>query len=54
MLDSVKRAPELETLPFPYNKAAFCKYEPIEKRIDHAKVLIVNETDGNHRESSKQ
>ena len=43
MLDSVKRAPELETLPFPYNKAAYCKYEPIEKRIEHAKVLIVND-----------
>src|SRR3954471_6727870 len=43
MLDSVKRAPEPETLPFPYNKAAFCKYEPIEKKIAAAKVLIVND-----------
>ena len=43
MLDSVKRAPEPETLPFPYNKATYCKYEPIEKRIEHAKVLIVND-----------
>jgi len=32
-----------ETLPFPYNKSAFCRYEPIEKKIDHAKVLIVND-----------
>ena len=31
------------TLPFPYNKQAFCRYEPIEKRISHAKVLIVND-----------
>lgn len=30
-------------LPFPYNKQAFCRYEPIEKRINHAKVLIVND-----------
>jgi len=30
------------TLPFPYNKQAFCHYEPIEKRIPYAKVLIVN------------
>jgi GMP synthase-like glutamine amidotransferase len=29
-------------LPFPYNKQAFCHYEPIEKRIPFAKVLIVN------------
>ena len=43
MLDSVKRAPELETLPFPYNKAAYCRYDPVEKRIEHAKVLIVND-----------
>lgn len=32
-----------DTLPFPYNKSAFCRYEPIEKKIDHAKVLIVND-----------
>jgi len=30
-------------LPFPYNKQAFCHYEPIEKRIPFAKVLIVND-----------
>ncbi len=29
-------------LPFPYNKNAFCRYEPIEKQIDFAKVLIMN------------
>ena len=43
MLDSVKRAPEPESLPFPYNKATFCKYEPIEKKIAACKVLIVND-----------
>ena len=31
-----------EELPFPYNKRAFCRYEPIEKKIEHASVLIVN------------
>ena len=31
-----------EELPFPYNKRAFCRYEPIEKSIEHARVLIVN------------
>ena len=34
---------EHETLPFPYNKTTFCHYEPIEKTIEHAKVLIVND-----------
>lgn len=31
-----------EELPFPYNKQAYCLYEPIEKTIQHARVLIVN------------
>ena len=44
MLDSVvRRAPEPETLPFPYNKSSYCRYEPIEKKIAAAKVLIVND-----------
>ncbi|MCB1024837.1 MAG: hypothetical protein KDB79_10630 [Acidobacteria bacterium] len=30
------------SLPFPYNKQSFCRYEPIEQKIDHARVLIVN------------
>jgi GMP synthase-like glutamine amidotransferase len=42
MFDAVAQENE-ETLPFPYNKSTFCRYEPIEKRIDHAKVLIVND-----------
>lgn len=33
---------ELE-LPFPYNNQNFCRYEPIEKKIEHIKVLIVND-----------
>jgi heme/copper-type cytochrome/quinol oxidase subunit 1 len=32
----------MDTLPFPYNQNPFCRYEPIEQRISHAKVLIVN------------
>ncbi|HXH69926.1 MAG TPA: hypothetical protein VNI60_06210 [Pyrinomonadaceae bacterium] len=32
-----------ETLPFPFNNRPFCRYEPIEKKITHAKVLIVND-----------
>jgi GMP synthase-like glutamine amidotransferase len=33
---------EAQNLPFPYNNQNFCRYEPIEKQIKHAKVLIVN------------
>ncbi len=43
MFDAVAQVTEPETLPFPYNKNTFCHYEPIEKKIDHAKVLIVND-----------
>jgi GMP synthase-like glutamine amidotransferase len=43
MLDTVKRVLEPETLPFPYNKTTYCRYEPIEKKIAAAKVLIVND-----------
>ena len=32
-----------EHLPFPYNKQTFCRYEPIEKTVEHARVLIVND-----------
>ncbi len=34
---------EAQNLPFPYNNQNFCRYEPIEKRVKHAKVLIVND-----------
>src|SRR5436190_24071974 len=43
MYDAVAKAVESENLPFPYNKRTFCRYERIEKSIDHAKVLIVND-----------
>ena len=36
MLDGAVKLTVSEELPFPYNKRAFCRYEPIEKRIDHA------------------
>ncbi|MBS1792885.1 MAG: hypothetical protein JSS81_03465 [Acidobacteria bacterium] len=37
-----KETEQTKSLPFPYNKQDFCYYEPIEKRIEHVKVLIVN------------
>lgn len=43
MFDAVTKVTEAETLPFPYNKTTYCRYEPIEKTIEHAKVLIVND-----------
>lgn len=42
MLDAGSKFDVAEELPFPYNKRAFCRYEPIEKKIEHARVLIVN------------
>lgn len=32
-----------ETLPFPFNQRPFCRYEPIEKRIEEARVLVIND-----------
>jgi GMP synthase-like glutamine amidotransferase len=43
MFDAPTKGKEREILPFPYNKSTYCRYEPIVKRIDHAKVLIVND-----------
>ncbi len=43
MLDSIPEILKSETLPFPFNNRPFCRYEPIEKKIEHAKVLIVND-----------
>ncbi len=36
------RIDQPEPLPFPFNQRPFCRYESIEKRIDEAKVLVVN------------
>ncbi|HKP68876.1 MAG TPA: hypothetical protein VJV05_06310 [Pyrinomonadaceae bacterium] len=42
MFDAAVTPTLAEELPFPYNKRAFCRYEPIEKRVEHARVLVVN------------
>ncbi len=31
-----------QALPFPFNQQTFCRYEPIEKRIEAARVLVVD------------
>jgi GMP synthase (glutamine-hydrolysing) len=42
MFDAAVKRTINEELPFPYNRQAYCRYEPIEKKIRHARVLIVN------------
>ncbi len=42
MLDGFPQMYTEEALPFPYNRQTYCRYEPIEKKIEHARVLIVN------------
>jgi GMP synthase - Glutamine amidotransferase domain len=42
MFDAVEKRTVTEELPFPFSKRTFCRYEPIEKTISHARVLIVN------------
>jgi GMP synthase-like glutamine amidotransferase len=42
MLDAGKSRTEVKPLQFTFNNRPFCRYEPIEKKIDHAKILIVN------------
>jgi GMP synthase (glutamine-hydrolysing) len=32
-----------EPLPFPFNQRTFCRYEPIEKRVPEARVLVVDD-----------
>src|SRR2546421_10161772 len=41
-LDNATPSEPAELLPFPFNQHSFCRYEPIEKTIDAARVLIVD------------
>ena len=40
--DNATPAEAIDSLPFPFNQQTFCRYEPIEKRIDSVRVLIVD------------
>lgn len=42
MLNETLPADVAEPLPFPFNQRTFCRYEPIEKRIEKARVLVIN------------
>ena len=41
-LDNTTPVEAPDSLPFPFNQQTFCRYEPIEKTIDTARVLIVD------------
>jgi GMP synthase (glutamine-hydrolysing) len=41
-LDNANPPEAVTSLPFPFNQQTFCRYEPIEKRIDAVRVLIVD------------
>jgi GMP synthase-like glutamine amidotransferase len=41
-LDNATTPETVEPLPFRFNQQTFCRYESIEKRIDEARVLIVD------------
>ena len=33
---------EISSLPFPFNQQTYCRYEPVEQRIEEARVLVVD------------
>ena len=41
-MDEPQPADAGAALPFPYNQQTFCRYEPIEKQIEDARVLVVD------------
>jgi GMP synthase (glutamine-hydrolysing) len=41
-MDESQPAEAGAALPFPYNQQTYCRYEPIEKQIDEARVLVVD------------
>ncbi|MDQ3665933.1 MAG: gamma-glutamyl-gamma-aminobutyrate hydrolase family protein [Acidobacteriota bacterium] len=43
LLNGDNRTPDAaQALPFPFNQQTFCRYEPIEKRIEAARLLVVD------------
>jgi GMP synthase (glutamine-hydrolysing) len=42
-----------EPLPFPFNQRSFCRYEPIEKRIEEARVLVIDDLLRDERDLSE-
>lgn len=44
---------ETESLPFPFQQQTFCRYEPIQQRIDKARVLVVDNLLRNEDDTSE-
>ena len=42
LIESPITSTEGSSLPFPFNQQTFCRYEPIEQRIEEARVLVVD------------
>ena len=39
---TTERAEVSASLPFPFNQQTFCRYEPVEQRIEKARVLVID------------
>jgi GMP synthase-like glutamine amidotransferase len=45
LIDTAEQTPAEPSgaLPFPFNQQTYCRYEPIEQRIDSARILVVDD-----------
>ena len=45
LIDTTEQTPTKPSgaLPFPFNQQTYCRYEPIEQRIDSARILVVDD-----------
>ena len=45
LIDATEQTPAKQSgaLPFPFNQQTYCRYEPIEQRIDSARILVVDD-----------
>ncbi|HYG08329.1 MAG TPA: hypothetical protein VD835_00010 [Pyrinomonadaceae bacterium] len=41
--DTITPIDQEEPLPFPFNQRTFCRFEPIEKRIEEIRVLVIDD-----------
>ena len=41
------------TLPFPFNQQTYCRYEPVEQRIEKARVLVIDNLLRDKRDASE-
>src|ERR1043166_2630539 len=45
LIDTTEQSPTKPSgaLPFPFNQQTYCRYEPVEQRIDSARILVVDD-----------